>query len=87
MTEKRFEQYIIPGDIRDKATGMVYQCRTGNQGKSLCNLLNNLHEYNLDLHGEIKLIKQEKREQHDIINRLIHLCAEHNLNWQNEVEQ
>lgn len=86
MTAKRFEQYLNPGDIRDKATGTVYQCRTGKQGKSLCNLLNNLHEYNQDLHEEIKILKQEKREQSETINRLIHLCAEHNLNWQNEVE-
>ena len=80
MTEKRFEQYLIPGDIRDKATGMVYQCRTGNDGRALCDILNNLHQYNQDLIKENKALQdlnnQELQEYEDKIKGTIRAYLE-----------
>lgn len=66
MIDKRFQQINLPSDIIDTKNSKIYHTLSGNDGYGLCNLLNELHEENMMLKGEVvhyKLILMSLEEE------------------------
>ena len=66
MADKRFQQINLPSDVIDTKNGNIYHTLSGNDGYGLCNLLNELHEENMMLKGEVvhyKLILMSLEEE------------------------
>ena len=66
MSDKRFQQINLPSDIIDTKNGKIYHTLSGNDGYDLYNLLNELHEENMMLRGEVahyKLILMSLEEE------------------------
>ena len=57
MTDKRFQQINLPSDIIDTKNSKIYHTLSGNDGYSLCNLLNELHKENEELKKENKKLR------------------------------
>lgn len=74
MTEKRFVETISTGIVTDNVTGKEYRCEM-RIDEDLLELLNELHEENIRLKGEIsyyKLLLMSLEEEAKKISR-IHL--------------
>ena len=66
IADKRFQQINLPSDVIDTKNGKIYHTLSGNDGYGLCNLLNELHEENMMLKGEVahyKLILMSLEEE------------------------
>ena len=68
MTDKRFQQINLPSDVIDIKSGKIYHTLSGNDGYGLCNLLNELHEENINLHLQNDFLKDENRHMRDLVN-------------------